>query len=356
MMPTKTPTRHRHLLACACLAVAAGLPGVTAAQSLATLVVDMGELSPGLGSEANAINNAGRAVGRAMSGIDFQYRQVVWDDLTLSVFDDCCSGFLPTLRSINLAGEVVGDYFATRDDSIPVYWNAQGVAFTLPALGPSGFGFAHSINASGQIAGASYDSNMDVHAVVWQRAEQVRDLGFLGEPAPGFRRYTVAMGINGLGEVVGQGLVGTEQHAFVWRNGRYTDLGPGAATHINDAGLIAGYAPGIIPVIWINGKRTKLRALGGGRTAYGHLVNGINNKGDLVGYAPAPNPGVFTVAVLWRAGRATSLGHYPGGNHSYATGINDSGQIVGVGNLVPGGPMHALRWTVSRRGVAVELP
>lgn len=355
MMTTSLPTRHRTLFACAFLAGVASLPGAAAAQTLATQVVDMGELSPGLGSEANAINNAGRTVGRAMSSADFQYRQVVWDDLTLQVFDNCCSGFLPTLRSINLAGEVVGDYYATRDDSIPVYWNAQGTAFVLPALGPFGFGFANAINDSGQIAGASYDSNMDVHAVIWDRASQVHDLGFLGEPAPGFKRYTVAKGINKLGQVVGQGLVGMDQHAFVWRNGAYTDLGAGAATHINDAGLIAGYAPGIVPVTWTNGKRTNLRALGGGRTAYGHLVNGINNKGDLVGYGPSPNPGVFTVAVLWRGGRAINLGHYPGGNNSYATGINDNGQIVGVGNLVPGGPMHALRWTVTRRGVAVEL-
>jgi probable HAF family extracellular repeat protein len=347
--------RHRLLAACAIVVAAAGLPNLAAAQALAVKVVDMGELSPGLGSEANAINNANRTVGRAMSNVDFQYRQVIWDVLNLQVFDACCTGFLPTLRSINLGGEVVGDYYATRDDSIPVYWNAQGTAFNLPALGPYSFGFANSINDSGQIAGASYDANMDVHAVVWDRTTQVNDLGFLGEPAPGFKRYAVAKGINNLGHVVGQGLVGMDQHAFVWRNGSYTDLGLGAATHINDAGLIAGYAPGLVPVIWKNGKRTNLRALGGGRTAYGHLVNGINSKGDLVGYAPAPNPGVFTIAVLWRGGRAISLGHYPGGNNSYATGINDSGQIVGSGNLVPGGPMHALRWTVTPRVVAVEL-
>lgn len=347
---------RRHLLAaCALVLCSAGLPGLATAQAIKTKVVDMGELSPGLGSEANAINNAGRTVGRAMSNVDFQYRQVIWDNLNLQEFDNCCSGFLPTIRSINLGGEVVGDYFATRDDSIPVYWDAQGTAFNLPALGPFSFGFANAINNSGQIAGASYDANMDVHAVVWDRTSQVHDLGFLGEPAPGFKRYAVAKGINNLGHVVGQGLVGMDQHAFVWRNGTYTDLGLGAATHINDAGLIAGYASGIIPVTWTNGVRSNLRALGGGRTAYGHLVNGINNKGDLVGYAPAPNPGVFTIAVLWRGGRAISLGHYPGGNNSYASGINDNGVIVGSGNLVPGGPMHALRWTVTTRGVAVEL-
>lgn len=317
-------------------------------------VVDMGELGPGLGSMAYAINNANRTVGRATRPLDFQYVQVVWDGLAMQVFDDCCSGFLPTPRSINLGGEVVGDYYATRDDSIPVYWDAAGTSYTLPALGPNGFGFANAINNAGKIAGASLDANMDTHAVVWNRTTGVQDLGFLGEPAPEFRRYAEAKGINNLGQVAGVGLVDYNYHAFSWQNGAYTDLGLGVATHINDAGLIAGYAPGRIPVTWTNGVRANLPALGGGKIAYGHLVNGINNKGDLVGYAPAPNPGTFTIAVLWRKGRVINLGHYPGGTNSYAMGINDKGQIIGSGNLVPGGPHHALRWTVTRAGVSVE--
>jgi probable HAF family extracellular repeat protein len=345
MTTTSHAARRQLLIACAIALCSAGPLNSGAAPLARTTVVDMGELSPGLGSEANAINNAGRTVGRAMKNTDFQYRQVVWDGLALSEFDNCCSGFLPTLRSINLAGEVVGDYYATRDDSIPVYWDAQGNAAELPALGPYGFGFARAINDNGQIAGASLDANFAIHAVVWERTTQVRDLGILG----------VANGINGLGHVVGNTANGSEQRAFLWRNGATTDLGTGAATHINDAGLIAGYAPGMVPVIWTNGVRSNLRALGGGRTAYGHLVNAINNKGDLVGYAPAPNPGVFTIAVLWRGGRAISLGHYPGGTNSYATGINDAGQIVGSGNLVPGGPHHALRWTVRNGVVSVAL-
>ena len=58
--------------------------------------------------------------------------------------------------------------------------------------------------------------------------------------------------------------------------------------------------------------------------------------------------------MLWRKGKIINLGHYPGGTNSYATGINDKGQIVGSGNLVPAGPHHALRWTVTKAGVTVE--
>lgn len=344
------------LLPAALAVLALGLLGAPVAQAAkAVKVKDMGTLGAGLGSFGQAINNNGRSVGTAMSPVDFQYRQVAWQGLAISEFDNCCSGFLPTLRSINLGGEVVGDHFATRDDSLPVYWTAAGVAAYLPGLSPYGYGYANSINNAGQIAGASLDANFDTHAVIWNRTVGVQDLGFLGEPAAGYHRFAMAHGINNLGQVVGRGLVGSDYRAFSWQNGVYTDLGLGAATHINDQGLIAGYAPGFIPVTWTNGVRKNLPALGGGGTAYGHLVNGINNQGDLVGYAPGTGPGLTKVAVLWRAGKAIRLGNYPGGTTSYATSINDKGQIVGSGNLVDGGPFHALRWTVKGAQVSVAL-
>lgn len=353
--PTQRPTPRWAALALAAL----GLLAAPAAQAAKTVTVkDMGELGTGLGSFAQAINNNGRTVGTAMSPVDFQHRQVAWQGLKISEFDNCCAGFLPTLRSINLGGEVVGDHFATRDDSLPVYWTAAGVASYLPGLSANGFGYANAINNAGKIAGAALDASSDTHAVIWDRTNSVQDLGFLGEPDPGYRHFTMARGINNLNQVVGDGLVGSARHAFLWQNGSYTDLGLGTATHINDQGLIAGYAPGFIPVTWKDGVRKNLPALGGGSTAYGHRVNGINNQGDLVGHAPGTGIGLTKVAVLWRGGKVIKLGNFPGGTTSDATGINDKGQIVGSGNLVDGGPHHALRWTVKggKVSVAVDHP
>lgn len=349
------PGQHRilaHALAAGTLAI--GLVGTVQAAKVVT-VADMGELSPGLGSFAQAVGNGGRTVGFAMSDTDFQYHQVLWDKGVIRDLGTCCGVGLPVLKSVNLGGEFVGDYKATKVNRIPVYWRADGSPASLPALGPFGFGTAWSINNAGRIAGSSLDAAEDVHAVVWDRTAQVHDLGFMGQPAPEFKRFTEARGINASDVVVGQALLGYDYHAFQWVAGTYTDLGLGGATHINDGGLIAGYAPGAIPVTWTNGVRKNLPALGGGKTAYGHQIGGINNAGDIVGSAPAPGGGLFTIAVLWRAGKVITLGHYPGGNNSYATGINDKGQIVGSGNLVPGGPHHALRWTVKNARVQVTL-
>ena len=214
-----------------------GLLGATGAQAARTITVaDMGELSPGLGSFAQAVGNSGRTVGFAMSNTDFQNHQVIWDAGVIRDIGNCCGVGLPVLRSVNLGGEFVGDYKATRVHRQPVYYSAAGVSANLPSLGANGFGTARAINDAGQIAGSSVDDNFDIHAVVWDRTSQVHDLGFMGEPDPGFIHYTEAFGINATGVVVGTGLVGSANRAFKWVNGSYTDLGLGAATHINNNG------------------------------------------------------------------------------------------------------------------------
>ena len=353
---TRSPMARRLSAACGAVLLITGLVGAVNVQAATKVkVTDMGELSPGLGSSADALGNGGRTVGFAMSNVDYQYHQVIWDGMKIRDIGTCCGVGLPSLRSVNLAGEFVGDYRATKAHRIPVYYSAAAVSANLPGLGTYGFGTANAINDAGRIAGSSVDDNFDVHAVIWDRTAQVHDLGFMGDPGPGFTRFSEAFGINASDVVVGYGSLSDGGHAFKWANGSYTDLGLGVATHINDSGLIAGYTPGRVPVTWTNGVKKNLPALDGGKIAYGHLVNGINNAGDLVGYAPAPGPGVFTIAVLWRGGKVINLGHFPGGNNSYAKGINDQGQIVGSGNLVPGGPHHGLRWTVKGQRVSVEL-
>jgi uncharacterized membrane protein len=67
--------------------------------------------------------------------------------------------------------------------------------------------------------------------------------------------------------------------------------------------------------------------------------------------------GSFDTAVMWRGGHAIDLGRYPGGTVSRAFGVNDQGKVVGEGNLVPDGPMRALRWTIKPgQAAVVEWP
>ena len=132
-----------------------------------------------------------------------------------------------------------------------------------------------------------------------------------------------------------------------------TDLGTlGGATSvaraINDANQVVGYsevaAGATHPFLWNAGALVDLGSLGTNGYAYG-----INNLGHIVGYSSTPNPlwpacgrsGIFCLesfdqATLWSAGSITGLGTL-GGPNSYAYGVNDAGQVVGIADVPDNG-------------------
>src|SRR5262249_12351447 len=77
-------------------------------------------------------------------------------------------------------------------------------------------------------------------------------------------------------------------------------------------------------------------------------VLGINSSGQMVGQYSAtvggkPRP------FLNGGGTWTDLGTLPGDDQGFATGINDSGVVLGVSTnvLFPSGTSHAVRWTTA---------
>ena len=125
-------------------------------------MVDIG--TPGLTSQASAINDRGQIVGR--SGNPGSSRAFLWED------------------------------------------------GTMIDLGPPGveYSWAHGINNRGQIAGLSYTQSGEVHAFLWIDGSMT-DLGTLGGPS------SYAFGINSRGQVMGRSSVDPESsnwHAFLW--------------------------------------------------------------------------------------------------------------------------------------------
>lgn len=310
--------------------------GLACSAALAKPPVDLGGLPGGSYSSARAINAKGRIMGLATAPETFAHKQVMWTRGVISVRSECCGAGLGVPRALNSKREAAGYADEGYEDG-HWYWDATGLPTRLPGL-PGGIdrGSAYDINDAGQIVGYSVDTNLHRHAVIWNRTAFALDLGNeLGAT------ISSATGINNAGDIVGD----ADGIVFVRRNGIVTTLGPGSAFDINDVGLVAGYAPGLVPVLWRNGVREYLPGLYG-PIAYGHTITGLNNFGDLVGFTLQKTGPLYNTAVLWRNGKAIDLGRYPGGTISAAYGINDSGQIVGEGNVVPDGPMHALRWTV----------
>jgi probable HAF family extracellular repeat protein len=228
---------------------------------------------------------------------------------------------------------------------LPLAARSAGSSWTLTNLGtlPGGhYSSAVAISNSGQIVGSSETANGMSHAFVWRNG-RMTDLGTLGGPE------SQATALNDRGQVVGDSYVsGGGWHAFVWWNGRMTDLGTTAAgafssaAAINGAGQIVGLGdtdttPGPYhALLWDNGKLTDLGTLGGTVSN----ATAINNSGQIIGNSHTADG--YTHAFLWQRGVMTDLGTL-GGTDSTAAAINERGEIVGSSNTGTG-EMHAFVW------------
>jgi probable HAF family extracellular repeat protein len=157
--------------------------------------------------------------------------------------------------AVNDRGQVVGisgicDNAVGRFSAAhAVLWD-DGLAVDLGDLGGEAWNTPMAINQRGDVAGFANilgGGGFNAHAFLWTQADGMQDLGTL----PG-DTISQALGINGLGQVVGLSCGGSGCSAFLWADGVMTDLNalvePGSAGHIvfandiNDAREITGQA------------------------------------------------------------------------------------------------------------------
>lgn len=275
---------------------------------------------------------------------------------------------------------------------------------TLQDLGTMGGDIANgtAVNEEGLVAGASQlaappGAPAPVHAfITGGPLSPANDIGTL--PGAG---YSAARGLNNRGEAVGHSGNGNALHAFLYSGGVMNDLGTlggatSSATDINDSGAIVGYATtpvgrehafrtapwspiapgddlgtlggyeswavavnrngdvvgasetagfGDRAFFW-SAQKQKMYDLGllGGGTSGQSSAQDINAWGQVVGSSVSWVPSV-SGAFVWSGGLMRDLNALiPAGTSwflTYATGINDRGQIVGWGSL--GGVQAAFR-------------
>ncbi|MGV3517154.1 hypothetical protein [Luteitalea sp.] len=241
--------------------------------------------------------------------------------------------------SINAGGTVAGSSSYNPNNLaafLGVVATDQGMTvLSQPQAG--GLSRAHEINDSGQMAG-------------WDRVPGATDrrlpvLWTGGVPTvldtlpqhPNAR----ALSLNNLGVVVGQSSPGAAGgaggRAVVWNGLTPTNLGTlggqeSLAQGINDLGQIVGfsYLPdgSLRAALWENGTIVNL-----GSGANFSYATAINNKGQIVGSSTGPfNPRAY----LWDRGTMTNLGTLGGGGDSIAFDINEHGTIVGEYALLSG--------------------
>jgi len=325
----KTSIRLRPLritLAISLIAIGCGLFAASQTQYTITDLPSLG----GTNSRANSINDRDWLAGYSNLTGNQSRHAALWRDGALTDLGTLGGPNSAVTWSVKAnSGIIVGIAQTATPDPLGEAWSsaafypgATGTGYinlgfvwqngsirALPTLGGNN-GFATGANSRAQIVGWAENSVHDPTCVPPQQLQfrpvvygpsgnQISQL-----PLPAGDTSGAATGINEQGQAVGiSGIcdqaVGryTAKHALLWdKNGKIIDLGNLGAPFWN-------------------------------------TPTNINQRGDVVGFAGAPNDpdGNFLQAFIWTAeGGIQPLGFLPGDVHSEAYGINEKRQVVGL--------------------------
>lgn len=303
--------------------------GLFAASPQQYTITDLPSLG-GTNSRANSINNRGWLAGYSNLTGDQSRHAALWRDEALTDLGTLGGPNSAVTWSVKAdSGIVSGIAQTATPDPLGEAWSSaafytgpndtgfinlgfiweDGKMRALPTLGGNN-GFATGANSRGQIVGWAENSvhdptcvppqQLQFRPVVWDAKHNKID----EFPLPAGDTSGAATGINEQGQAVG--ISGICDQAV----GRYT------AIHA---------------LLWDkNGKIVDLGNLG---APYWNTPTNINQHGDIVGFAGAPNDvdGNFLQAFIWTVKDGIQpLGFLPGDVHSEAYGINEKRQVVGL--------------------------
>jgi probable HAF family extracellular repeat protein len=191
-----------------------------------------------------------------------------------------------------------------------------------------------AINSAGQVAGDAYVAGGFLHASLYSGGSMI-DLGTFGG------NQSFGRAINSAGQVAGEAdLSSSSTHAFVYSGGLKTDLGTlgGAsslATGINSSSQVCGWAVtasgALHAFLYSGGVMTDLGTLSH-NSADTSYANGINDSGQVTGLGYING---FQQAYVYSGGVMTTLGTL-GGRQSAGNAINALGQVAGNAELADG--------------------
>jgi probable HAF family extracellular repeat protein len=284
-------------------------------------------------------------------------------------------------NGINNRGWVTGAATLANNTEHAAFW-IDGLTFDLGTLGGPNSSVPFTIKDDrGYVAGIADTATMDpahenfcafgdgyeCEAFLWRNGVMTQLPNTLGG------NNSRAAGANNPGQIVGWAENTTQDPTcispavyqykpVVWgpKNGQMQVLPTlsgdpdGAAVAINNKGQIVGISGpcgdddgmgAAHPVLWQNGKVTKLASFGG---KYFNTAAAINQKGLIAGWADLANDTALCVpachAVLWTtSGGFKDLGTLPGDLNSLAYGVNEQGQVVGQ-SIDANGNTRAFIW------------
>lgn len=205
---------------------------------------------------------------------------------------------------------------------------AANPIYTAASLGGLGGGPAtgYAVNNAGTVAGWAQNASGNQQAFV------STPNGLKALSAASSESY--AYGINNSGTVVGTTYVNGTAHGTIWNGSSTTDLGANTyAMAINNSGEVVGGNGDAFAVV--NGQ---LQNLGNPQGVNWSAAYGINDSGTVVGDGQMAN-GTFR-GIIWSPGGSMILLGTLGGSSSQATDINNGGEVVGFAS-VSSGYQHA---------------
>jgi probable HAF family extracellular repeat protein len=218
--------------------------------------------------------------------------------------------------------------------------------------------YAPALNDAGQVAGYSSNPSGNYHAFRWSKTSGMVDLGTLSNASA-----SKGLDINRQGQVVGYSDPSLAPlQAFIWSDmagmadlGRLgTGLGSAVAQVVNDAGTAAGFSDApdgnAHGFVWTPAGGMVDLGTVGGIDSYATL---INNAGQIAGYSAVNNANGFNYhGFVWnKASGMLDIGTLSGLG-SAALAMNSAGQVAGVSDT-DGLFQHAIFWT--RAGGLVDL-
>jgi probable HAF family extracellular repeat protein len=231
------------------------------------------------------------------------------------------------IAAIHAAGySILSDQISTR----ATFWH-DGLAEDL------GAGVANAINSSDQIASYIPQSDGTSRATLWDHG-LVTDLGML----PGGFNSSQATGINDSGEIVGTASLGTgfKFAGFKWtaKTGMQPIPGAVSVNAVKRSGAIAGEDTNSHAAIFTQETETDL-----GLFALFAEATAVNKSGQAVGISPPDFVrGVHAFFYPGGGAKIQDLGTFTaGGDDTVATGISNSGLVVGYDLNPPEGALRA---------------
>lgn len=309
-------------------------------------VVDLGTTPRGWGTEPKAINNKGEGagIGREWGGASFIFLYREGKLIRIA-------GGLGEANALNDRGEVMGSLRIGSDKHAMLWRPMQGDTFRAIDVG---WGSVASMNATGHAIGSFVDHSIwipgqgDRGTSRWVEVKGLKTQ----EPAT-----TQLIAINDRCQIIGAVLQpilcagGTR--GFRWQEGVAIDLGTLGGegcvpTALNASGQVVGYSglndpdpKGVAGTcsshafLW---DESRIRDLGTIRSGRISAALGVNASGQVVGWASTradDRTAVDRVAFVFRNEIMQDLNQLipsdSGWNLSEARGINDRGQVIGLG-------------------------